>query len=230
MEKYIDQLVDFISNNKEFKFLDISSSYNYATGDSFSLSVDNTRNLTNNNMGATIIDGILQAGLNYKNVVKPRVDKFKNEHRNIITTTEFYNLISSNDLSELINMKGQKIERIHALVKFLKNEKIETEDDFYDWLTVDENLLALANLKGIKSKTIDYLKILTGHKETVAIDVRLLNFLKLSCPDLDNITYEYAKVLLMKTAKKLRVEPATLDYSIWSYMTLERTKKAQTIV
>ncbi|MDP3442711.1 MAG: hypothetical protein Q8T08_07575 [Ignavibacteria bacterium] len=225
MEKYINQLADFISNNKEFKYLDISTSYNYSTGDSFSLSVDNTRNLTNNNMGATIIDGILQAGLNYKNVVKPRVDKFKNEHRDIKTTTQFYNLISTIDLSELINMKGQKIDRIHTLVKFLKNEKIETEDDFYNWLSDKDNLLALSNLKGIKSKTIDYLKILTGHKETVAVDIRLLNFIKLSCPDLDNITYEFAKELLMKTAKKLRVEPATLDFSIWTYMTPERTKK-----
>ncbi|MBS4057531.1 MAG: hypothetical protein KGZ82_09465 [Bacteroidales bacterium] len=225
MEKYINQLADFISSNKEFKYLDISTSYNYATGDSFSLSVDNTRNLTNNNMGATIIDGILQAGLNYKNVVKPRVDKFKNEHRDIKTTTQFYDLLSTKDLSELINMKGQKIERIHTLVKFLKNEKIETEDDFYNWLSDKDNLLALSNLKGIKSKTIDYLKILTGHKETVAVDIRLLNFIKLSCPDLDNITYEFAKELLMKTAKKLRVEPATLDFSIWAYMTPERTKK-----
>lgn len=225
MENYINQLADFISSNKEFKYLDISTSYNYATGDSFSLSVDNTRNLTNNNMGATIIDGILQAGLNYKNVVKPRVDKFKNEHRDIKTTTQFYNLISTKDLSELIKMKGQKIDRIHTLVKFLKNEKIETEDDFYNWLSDKDNLLALSNLKGIKSKTIDYLKILTGHKETVAVDIRLLNFIKLSCPDLDNITYEFAKELLMKTAKKLRVEPATLDFSIWTYMTPERNKK-----
>lgn len=109
-------------------------------------------------MGATIIDGILQAGLNYKNVVKPRVDKFKNYHRDKRTTTEFYNLISSNDLSELINMKGQKIDRIHTIVKFLKNEKIETDDDFYVWLSDNDNLLGLSNLKGIKSKTIDYLK------------------------------------------------------------------------
>lgn len=229
MEKYINQLTDYIRNANDFKFLDISTSYNYAVGDSFSLSIDNTRNLTNNNMGATIIDGILQAGLNYKNVVKPRVDKFKNEHRTVKTTTDFYNLISTNDLSELINMKGQKIERIHTLVKFLKNEKIETEDDFYTWLLNNDNLLALSNLKGIKGKTIDYLKILTGHKESIAIDSRLLNFIKICCPDLDNMTYEFAKELLMKTAKNLRVDPATLDFSIWTYMTDHKKSKISKI-
>ena len=219
MEQYINQLTDFINNNKDFKFLNIASSYNFEIGDTFSLSVDNSRNHTNNNMGATIIDGILQAGLNYKNVVKPRVDKFKSEHRAIKTTSQFYDLISNNDLSELVNMKGQKIDRIHALTKFLKNEKVETEDDFYKWLEDNDNLLRLSNIKGIKSKTIDYLKILTGHKETVAIDSRLINFIKLCCPDLENVNYEFGHNLLMKTAKKLNVEPATLDFSIWSFMT-----------
>lgn len=218
MERYIDKIVDFITNNKDFKFLDISTSYNFKTGDSFSLSVNDNRNLTNNNMGATIIDGILQAGLNYKNVVKPRVDSFKDKYRNLKTTSQFYDLISKNDLSEIVKMRGQKIERIHALVQFLKNQKVETEDDFYDWLSDKDNLLLLSSLKGIKNKTIDYLKILTGHKETVAIDSRLLNFIKISCPELDNLDYEVAKNILMQVAKKINVEPATLDFSIWQFM------------
>ena len=225
MEKYVNEITNFICNNKEFKFLDQTSSYNYAIGDTFSLSVDNSRNLTNNNMGATIIDGVLQAGLNYKNVVKPRVDKFKNENRDVKTTTEFYNLINSQDLSELINFKGDKVERIYTLVKFLKNEKVETEVDFYNFLSNNDNLLALSNLKGIKSKTIDYFKILTGHKETLAVDSRLINFIKIVCPELDNMTYEFAKELLMKTANSLRIEPATLDFSIWTFMTDYKPQK-----
>lgn len=224
MQKYVDQIVEFIRNSNDFQFLDIASSYNYKTGDTFSLSVDNSRNLTNNNMGATIIDGILQAGLNFKFVVKPRVDNFKNEYRNIKTTTEFYNLINTKDLSELINMKGQKIERIITLVNFLKTKKIETEDDFYVWLSNEENTLELSNLKGIKTKTIEYFKILTGHKNTVAVDVRLRNFIKLCCDNLEITNDKLAYEILMKVAEKLKVEPATLDYSIWSYMIPERLK------
>lgn len=203
MEKYVDQIVEFIRKSNDFQFLDI--------------------NLTNNNMGATIIDGILQAGLNFNNVVKPRVDKYKNEYRHVITTSDFSVLINNCDLSEMINMKGQKIERIFALVKFLKNEKIETEDDFYTWLLNDENVLALSNIKGIKTKTIEYLKILTGHKNTLAIDVRLRNFIKLCC-DLEITNDKFAYEILMKAAQKLMVEPATLDFSIWSYMTPEKLK------
>jgi len=224
MQKYVNQIVVFIRNNNDFQFLDIASSYNYKTGDTFSLSVDNSRNFTNNNMGATLIDGILQAGLNYKYVVKPRVDKFKNEYRHIKTTTEFYNLINTKNLSEIINMKGQKIERIITLVNFLKAEKIETEDDFYVWLLKEENTLELSNLKGIKTKTIEYFKILTGYKNTVAIDVRLRNFIKLCCDNLEITNDKFAYELLMQVADKLKIEPATLDYSIWSYMAPERLK------
>ena len=225
MEKYIDQIANFIRNTNDFQFLDISTSYNYKIGDTFSLSVDNSRNLTNNNMGATIIDGILQAGLRYDTVVKPRVDKFKNEYREVKTTSQFHELINSKDLSEIISMKGQKIDRIISLVKFLKNEKIETEDDFYDWLSNEDNLLLLSTLKGIKGKTIEYFKILTGHKNTVAVDVRLRNFISMCCEGLEISNDKFAYEVLMRVAEKLRVEPATLDFSIWSYMTPERVKK-----
>ena len=225
MEKYVNTIADFIQNSKDFQFLDISSSYNYKVGDTFSLSIDNSRNLTNNNMGATIIDGILQAGLNYKTVVKPRVDKFKNEYRDIKTTTQFYNLIQSKNLSEIINLKGQKLERIETLVKFLKNEKVETEDDFYLWLSKEEHTLFLSNLKGIKTKTIEYFKILTGHKNTVAVDVRLRNFISLCCNGIEITSDKFAYEILMRVAEKLRIEPATLDFSIWTYMTPARKRK-----
>jgi len=218
LEKRVKQISDFIKNHKEFAFKSPTSSYNYAVGDTFSLSVDSSRNLTNNHMGATIIDGILQAGLNYKNVVKPRVDKFKNEYRNLRTTSQFYNLIQEKDLSELINMKGQKIDRILALTRFLKNEKIETEDDFYEWLKNSDNVLALSNLKGIKDKTIDYFKILTGYKDVVAIDTHLINFIKLCCEKINDISYVFAREVLIRSAKELKIEPATLDHSIWYYM------------
>jgi len=224
MEKYIDQIVSYIRNTNDFLFLDITSSYNYKVGDTFSLSVDNSRNMTNNNMGATIIDGILQSGLRYDTVVKPRVDKFKNEYREVKTTTQFYELINTKDLSEIINMKGQKIDRIISLVKFLKNERVETEDDFYEWLLKKDNLLALSNLKGIKGKTIEYLKILTGHKDTVAVDVRLRKFISMCCDDMEITSDNFAREILMRVSEKLRVEPATLDFSIWSYMTPERKK------
>lgn len=225
MEEYVDTIVDFIQNSKDFQFLNISSSYNYKVGDTFLLSIDDSRNLTNNNMGATIIDGILQAGLNFNTVVKPRVDKFKNEYRDIKTTSQFYNLIQSKDLSEIINMKGQKIERINNLVKFLKDEKVETEDDFYIWLSKEENTLSLSNMKGIKTKTIEYLKILTGHKNTVAVDVRLRNFISFCCNGIEINSDKFAYEILMRVAQKLKIEPATLDFSIWSYMTPERKRK-----
>lgn len=209
MEKYIGQIVNFIRNADDFKYLNISSPYN--------------------NMGATIIDGILQSGLRYETVVKPRVDKFKKEFQEIKTTSQFYALINNNDLSEIIKMKGQKVDRIILLVKFLKNEKIETEDDFHIWLRNNDNLLLLSNLKGIKRKTIEYFKILTGHTDTVAIDVRLRKFISMCCDGFVISNNDLAHEILIRVSEKLGIEPATLDYSIWSYMSSNRLIKDKSI-
>ena len=69
------------------------------------------------------------------------------------------------------------------------------------------------------------MKILTGHKNTVAVDVRLRNFISLCCEGLEINNDKFAYEILMKVAHKLPTEPATLDFSIWSYMTPERTRK-----
>lgn len=218
MENRVSEIVTYILSHNDFQFANINESYGLTIGEKITLDISNSHNLTYNNMGATIIDGILQAGVNYDSVVRPRVDKFREEYGDLKTTNDFYDLITKNDLSVLINFKGAKIQRIHQLTKLLKIQGIETEKDLFMWLSNDDNVLTLSNIKGIKDKTINYLKILTGHKDTLAIDVRLRNFIKLCCKDIELFSDKYAFELLKKVALKLKVEPTTLDYSIWKYM------------
>ncbi len=93
------------------------------------------------NMGATIIDGILQAGMTYKNCVKPRVDDFLNSYPDIIETSQFISLFEKEGISSIINWKASvKTERITALSYFLKNEGVETTEEFGIWLEQDENI------------------------------------------------------------------------------------------
>lgn len=130
----------------------------------------------------------------------------------------FYNLIKTKDLSEIISMKGPKINRITILTNFLVAEKVESENDFYDWLLKVTNTLRLSNIKGIKTKTVEYFKILAGYKFTLAIDSRLRKFITMCCSGLVITNDQFALELLLNAAEKLKVEPATLDFSIWSYM------------
>ncbi|MGK0289566.1 MAG: hypothetical protein ACI86H_001011 [bacterium] len=167
-------------------------------------------------MGATIIDGILQAGINYKNTVEPRVNDYLEKYSGIKTTKQFKELLDEISVSKLINWKeSAKTERIQKLTEFLLEEGINTEEEFGKWLNLQENIYKLTQISGIKSKTADYFKILTGHN-TSAIDRHLIGFLENA--GIHVIEYEKAQQIISQTAKLLNVKESHFDHSIWKYM------------
>jgi hypothetical protein len=170
------------------------------------------------NMGATIIDGILQAGISYTTTVKPRVENFLSNYPNIRTTSQFKKLYEDETLSlpQLINWKeSAKTQRIKNVTNFLIENGIETEPQFKIWLENETNIKNFKKLSGIKDKTVDYFKILTGHK-TNAIDRHLLNFLALANIKVDS--YKEAQTVISSAASILKIDEAYLDHSIWRYM------------
>ena len=168
------------------------------------------------NMGAIIIDAVLQAGISYKNTVKPRVKSYLDNHPNTITTSQFKSLIDQVKLTELINWNASaKTERIENLTDFLIQNKIETQDEFKVWLDKEENIKELKKISGIKNKTADYLKILTGHS-TIAPDRHLLDFLSRAGITVNN--YKEAQSVISGAALILSIDEAFLDHSIWKFM------------
>ncbi len=133
-----------------------------------------------NNMGATIIDGILQAGMNYRTVVKPRVIEYLNKYPAVITTSDFASLTKKIPISELIKWKkdSAKTKRILGLISFFLSKNIETQKDLNKWLLSKDNISEFRKQDGIGNKTADYFKILSGHNNTSAIDRHLFNFLE----------------------------------------------------
>lgn len=197
MNKKIIKLVDFVKALHEFNVVtEIDGDYK--------------------NMGATIIDGILQAGINYKTIVKPRVNQFLAEHPNVVTTSKFIEIFEKLTIPALINWKASaKTERIEALSYFLKDKGVETTDEFGIWLENEANIKELKQLSGIKCKTADYFKILTGH-QTNAVDRHLIGFINRSGSDVSN--YKEAQTIISGAANALGVEESLFDHSIWKYM------------
>lgn len=170
-------------------------------------------------MPATITDAILQAGMNYKRVVWPRVLRLLAEYSDYRTTCDFLILMQVIPLQELINWKHPvKINRIEKLTWFLYNNGIETERDLAKWLKIKNNYEKLKELNGIGNKTIDYLKILSG-TESFAIDRHLFKFLELV--GIPKYSYEETKLIYEKTAKSLNITAYELDKLIWSYFAKE---------
>ncbi len=206
IDTVVNALVKSIQDNRDiiFKgmFEDISSN---ASPIVESETKNETPSMTYQNMGAVIIEAILQAGMNYERAVKPRVTKFLKDYSEMKNTSEFLKLIKEGDLENVINWKGDKISRIIQLTEFLATEGLETEKDFSIWLKNDLNTLRLKNTKGIKDKTVDYLKILCGHKDTVAIDLHLMNFIKENTNLGIDLSYTTARQILISTAERIQV-------------------------
>lgn len=167
-------------------------------------------------MGATITDSILQAGLNYRHVVWPRVLHLLRDFSDYTTTCDFLILMRIIPLPDLINWHNQrKLDLIEHISWLFYENSIETETDLSNWLNKKRNEKLLLDIKGIGLKTVDYLKLLSG-SQAVAIDRHLFNFLKLADIVID--TYEEASEIYCETAKLLCIGEYELDKKVWNYM------------
>jgi hypothetical protein len=192
---YVDKLADFI-RHKALKPITQAGPYYH--------------------MGATITDSILQAGMNYKYVVYPRILKLLKNFPNHKTTSDFILLMEAVPLTELVDWKNEeKLQRIINLSRFLFNNNIENEDQFAIWLNTDINIEQLKLIKEIGPKTVDYLKMLSGN-QAIAIDRHLFAFLEMA--GILIRSYDEANLIYSKTSELLNMSKNELDKKIWLYM------------
>ena len=200
-------------NNDQIRKAEKLIQYIYKTKHNF---VPVTQRTPYNHMGATIVDGILQAGLNYKTVVYPRVKKLLITYPEYKTTCDFLILIQTIPLNKLINWNNVvKINRITELSWFLYNNSVETEANLAIWLEDYENKQKLKQIKGIGNKTIDYLTMLSG-KPAIAIDRHLFKYLEYAGVVVKS--YEEANKIYSYVANHLNMTFYELDKKIWTYM------------
>lgn len=167
-------------------------------------------------MGATITDSILQAGLNYRHVVYPRVLRLLKEFSDYKTTCDFIILMQTIPLSELVDWNNpKKLQLIQHISWLFFNNNIENETQLAAWLTKSKNEQKLIEINGIGPKTIDYLKMLTGN-QAIAIDRHLFSFLRLA--GIFTNSYQEANAIYRGTAELLRMSEYELDRKIWLYM------------
>jgi hypothetical protein len=178
-------------------------------------------------MGATITDGVLQAGLRYETVVWPRVQHVMTIP-DAATTSGFLAVLRERGGEEVVRWTHpEKLGRMQAVAGLFASEGVETEGDLRVWLcgdpaagdgadaTCSANIAKLAAVHGIGPKTIDYFKILCGEQDTAAIDMHLTRFLEQAGVRVTG--YEQARAVIAGAAAELGVSAARLDHSIWTY-------------
>jgi len=190
-----------------------------------------------NHMGATITDAVLQAGLRYETVVRPRVQHVMEAFPEAATTSGFLRLLRERDGEEVVRWTHpEKLGHMEAVAELFVAEGVETEADLRRWLCGEPgtggdaadgaegdvaaacraNVAKLAAIRGIGPKTIDYFKILCGEEDTAAIDVHVMHFLERAGVKVRD--YDRARQVVAEAAPLLGVSAARLDHSIWTYM------------
>ncbi len=172
-------------------------------------------------MGATITDGVLQAGLRYETVVWPRV-----QHVMTIseagTTSGFLAVLRERGGEEVVHWTHpEKLGRLVDVAELFAGAGVETEAELRSWLCECDaesaiHAAMLGSIRGIGPKTIDYFKILAGEQDTAAVDVHLTRFLQRA--GVRVTSYEQARGVVAEAAAELGVPAAQLDHSIWTYM------------
>src|ERR1035437_2312947 len=147
------------------------------------------------------IDGALQAGVTWKNTVRPRAERGA-QYPNAKTTSGFSRLLDELGAESLLNWHGRKLRTLRALVDVLLEQNVETEDQLLTWLEQPANRERLRQIKGIKNKTADYLA------QDIAIDRHLSNFVAEA--GVPTNSYGEAHQIIRDAAELLGIETATL--------------------
>ena len=175
-----------------------------------------------NHVGALFTDTILQAGVNYRSVVWPRVAHVLDTFPYATTVSIFAEILENFGTANVLHWSNaEKIQRMNELVLFCLDHQIETSRQLTEFLRYEKNVSMLKDIHGIGNKTCDYLKRLLGF-DTVAVDRHIRSFMEsadIFCDDYFDIKeiVEYAADFMEKTRREL-------DYSIWSYMSRKENR------
>ena len=168
------------------------------------------------NMAATLTDAVLQAGMNYKNVVYPRICNILKKYPDFSTTCDFIILFQIMSIEDIIQWNNKrKQSTICELTWFLYKNEVDNEDELAKWISYDINAEKLLSISGVGRKTVDYLKLLSGN-QAIPIDRHMFKFLELAGIVTKN--YQEASNILRETASFLQIGEGVLDKTIWNYM------------
>ena len=129
-------------------------------------------------IGAIIVDASLQRRQNYQATVKPRVEALLLAWPDAKTTSGSRKRLETGTLSEIITWPSPgRLAQIEDLTRVFEDQDIETVEELRTRLT-DQSARpvfrsALAEVRHMGPKTLDYIDILSGLATGVAVDVRI---------------------------------------------------------
>ncbi|PRD40477.1 hypothetical protein C5748_26765 [Phyllobacterium phragmitis] len=164
-------------------------------------------------MGAIVADCVLQAGLNYRSVVLPRISAILERFPGLDRTSELVELVARGETSRFLNWHHpEKIDRFEALVSFLSERSVENAPMLRDRLQDASFVVALLEVRGVGPKTVDYMQCLVGI-DSIAVDRHVRTFAKrVGVVEED---YDFLKSVFCYAADLLCVSRREFDAWVW---------------
>ncbi|MBX5155138.1 hypothetical protein HJB78_30070 [Rhizobium lentis] len=164
-------------------------------------------------MGALLADSILQAGLNYNSVVRPRVEAILAQFPECDRTSELLPVVIDGQAATFLNWThSEKIGRFESLVRFLDCNSIETVSDLGQELNHPRFVELLREVRGVGPKTVDYMGCLVG-LDSVAVDRHVRTFARRV--GVINEDYDFLKSVFCCAADLLSLSRRQFDAWVW---------------
>lgn len=169
--------------------------------------------VTCEHLGAVLADSVLQAGLNYTTVVRPRVLAILRSHPSCHTISSLISLIQDGKTGAFLHWRHhEKVGRFESLVVFLQGRGIEDVGDLRTALASDEFCDEIQTVNGIGPKTVDYMACLIGI-DSIAVDRHVRTFAKAVGVETNN--YYFLRESFCCAADLLSLPRREFDAWLW---------------
>ena len=178
-----------------------------------------------------VINSVLSLGMNYRTVVKPKLDAFQENNPDVIQVSDLVNLIASyltpiDFLIQKFNYKRKpknimKANAINSVVEHLcgiinASPSVPEEDAIRQWaLQAKPEGYRVWNIKGFKLAGFQWLRMLFG-ADTVKPDRHIVNFLS------DTLNEKVSPLesveLIEETSAHSEFSARDIDRIIWNWM------------
>ncbi len=166
-------------------------------------------------MGAVLADSVLQAGVSYATIVRPRLQSILKVYPHASTTSLLKHVIVRDGSSAFLQWTHhEKVSRFEDLVVFMAEAQIENTFELSVALRSKAFRSALRKLRGIGPKTVDYMACLVG-VDCVAIDRHIRSFAESA--GLVDDDYDYLRDVFSFAADLLSISRRDFDARIWRH-------------
>jgi hypothetical protein len=167
-------------------------------------------------IGAILADTVLQAGLNYRNVVLPRVTRIVLHYPEAAELSGVMQIIARGSVGDLLQWSHDtKIGRFGRLAAYIFERDVNSAQDLYSWLAEIERQPELLQISGIGPKTVDYLYCLMGF-DRIPVDRHIRQFVARAGVAADD--YERVRTVASFAADLLGLTRRDFDAWIWRLM------------